>query len=97
AQTLRGVSGTQVSHAFPAPTSYSTSVTATDPNGHSSVPASASPVSITTLAMEADPYYPNQTALYLGGTTGNDNIAITPAVMIVNNSPVYGVKVATNY
>jgi len=47
--------------------------------------------------MEADPYYPTQTALYLGGTTGSDNIAITPAVMTVNNSPVYGVKVGMNY
>jgi hypothetical protein len=95
-QTLSGVSGIQVSHAFPAPISYSTSVTAADPSNNASLPASTS-VSLTTLAMEADPYYPTQTALYLGGTTGSDNIAITPAVMTVNGNPVCGVKVGMNY
>src|SRR5437879_3468858 len=85
------------SHAFTVAGSFTVSVTATDSKNNTSVPASSSPVSITTLAMEADPYNPNQTALYLGGTTGNDNIAITPAVMTVNGSPVYGVKVGMNY
>jgi len=95
AQSFSGPSGTQVSHAFPAPMSYSTSVTATDPNGHSSLPASTS-VSLTTLALEADPYYSSQTALYMGGTTGSDNIAITPAVRTVNGNLDYGVKVGMN-
>ena len=50
--------------------------------------------SLSTLAMETDPVNPNQTALYIGGTTGSDNIALTPA--IVNGSAVYGVKVGMN-
>src|SRR5204862_3539806 len=35
-------------------------------------------------------------ALFVGGTTGSDNIAITPAVRIVNGNPDYGVKVGMN-
>jgi Ca2+-binding RTX toxin-like protein len=89
AQTVSGPSGTQVSHAFAVTSNDSISVTATDPNGHGSVPASAS-VSITTLAMETDPYNSSLTALYLGGTTGSDNIAITPVAG-------GGVKVGMNF
>jgi uncharacterized delta-60 repeat protein len=84
------------SHIFTMPGSFTVSVTATDPDGNTSLPASAPPVSITTLAMEPDPSNSSQTALYVGGTTGNDNIAITPAVMMVNGNPVYGVKVGMN-
>src|SRR5207249_8302956 len=53
-------------------------------------------VSITTLALEPDPANSNQTALFVGGTTGADNIAITPAVRMVNGNPDYGVKVGMN-
>jgi len=95
AQTFSGPSGTQATHAFPASTNYAITVIATDPSGNGSLPAST-PISLTTLAMETDPSNPNQTALYLGGTTGNDNIAITPAVMTVNGNNVYGVKVGMN-
>jgi Ca2+-binding RTX toxin-like protein len=94
-QTFTGLSGLQVTHPFPASTSYTISVTATDPSSNGSLPASTS-ISLTTLAMETDLSNPNQTALYVGGTTGNDNIAITPAVMTVNGSTVSGVKVGMN-
>jgi hypothetical protein len=90
AQSFSGPSGTQARHAYTTPGNYSISVIATDPNGHSSVPASTS-VSITTLAMETDPYDSSLTALYLGGTLGNDTIAITPA------TTSGGVKVAMNF
>src|SRR5262249_5684228 len=76
-QMLSGPSGTQVSHVYTTPGSDSVSMTATDPQGHSSVPATTS-VSITTVAMETDPANSSLTALYLGGTLGDDSIAITP-------------------
>jgi Ca2+-binding RTX toxin-like protein len=92
-QTFNGPSGTQAIHSFPASISYVIVVTATDPSGNSSLSASTS-VSLSTLAMEADPYDPSLTALYLGGTTGNDIIAITPvaggAVKVGMNYVNYG-------
>jgi len=88
AQTFSGPSGMLATHAFPASISYTITVTATDPSGNGSLPASTS-VSLTTLAMETDPYNANLTALYLGGTTGSDNIAITP---VAGN----GVKIGMN-
>jgi len=47
------------------------------------------------VAMEPDPSGSGQ-ALYVGGTTGADNIAITPAVRTVNGNLDYGVKVGMN-
>jgi Ca2+-binding RTX toxin-like protein len=47
-------------------------------------------VAITTVLMEADPYSASLTALYVGGTTGNDTIAITPVAG-------GGVKVGMNF
>jgi hypothetical protein len=96
AQTFSGPSGTQAIHAFTASANYTLSVTATDPSGNGSLPASTS-ISLTPLAMEIDPYNSNLTALYVGGTTGNDNIAIAPALMTVNGTTIYGVKVGMNF
>jgi parallel beta-helix repeat protein len=76
-QIFTGPSGTQATHTFAAIGSYTITVTATDPNGSASAPVSM-PISTTTVLMEADPYKSNMTALYVGGTTGNDTIAITP-------------------
>ncbi len=89
-QAFSGPSGTLASHIYTAPAACSISVTATDSNGHSSVPVSTS-VSITTVAMETDPYDSSLTALYVGGTLGNDTIAITPA------TTTGGVKVGMNF
>jgi hypothetical protein len=93
AQNLNGPSGTQVSHAFTTTGNYSINVTATDPSGHASVPASIS-ISIITVAMETDPSNSSLTALYVGGTLGNDTIAITPVtnggVMVGMNFVNYG-------
>jgi Ca2+-binding RTX toxin-like protein len=44
--------------------------------------------------METDPLNSSLTALYVGGTTGNDTIAFTP---VVNNGINNGVKVAMNF
>src|SRR5439155_22704450 len=87
-QTFSGASGTPATHAFVVTGGYTIAVTATDPNGNSSNPVSTS-LTLTTVATETDPYNSNLTALYVGGTTGNDNIAITPVAG--------GVKVGMNF
>jgi hypothetical protein len=94
-QTFMGPSGTLVTHSFPTSIGYTISAMATDPSGNGSLPATTS-VSLTTLALEPDPANSSQTALYVGGTTGADTIAITPAVRTVNGNLDYGVKVGMN-
>jgi len=89
-QTYSGLSGTQGVHVYVAIGVYTIGISATDPNGHVSVPVSAS-TSIARVAMETDPYDPSLTALYVGGTLGNDTIAITPA------TTAGGVKVGMNF
>jgi hypothetical protein len=88
-QVVSGPTGTLVTHAFPATGSSTVSVTATDPSNHVSVPATMS-VTLSTTLMETDPYDGTLTALYVGGTTGNDTIAITPVLG-------GGVKVGMNF
>src|SRR5262249_38050588 len=86
--SFSGASGTQMTHAFRIPGHIVINVTATDPSGNTSLVASTS-LSITPIAMDTDPYNSSLTALYMGGTSGNDNIAITP---VAGN----GVKVGMN-
>src|SRR5207244_2007932 len=87
-ETFTGPSGTQVSHTFVTPGAFSVAVTATDPSSSASLPASTL-ATISAVVMETDPYNPSLTALYVGGTLGDDTIAVTP----VTGS---GVKVAMN-
>jgi hypothetical protein len=89
AGTFSGPSGTPATHVYAAAGTYTVGVTATDPSGHASLPVSTS-VSVTAVALETDPYNSSLTALYVGGTTGNDNIAITPVAG-------GGVKVGMNF
>src|SRR5262249_18055877 len=99
-QILTGPSGTQATHTFVTIGSYTITVKATDPNGTASAPVSM-PLSTTTVLMEADPYKSNMTALYVGGTTGNDTIAITPVsgggVQVGMNMVNYGSFFPTGY
>ena len=76
-QAFSGPTGTPATHAFAGTGATTIAVTATDPKGNASALVSTSGT-LTTLAMETDPYNSNLTALYVGGTTGDDNIAITP-------------------
>lgn len=78
AQTLAGMTGTPVSHVFTSNGAYTVTATAMDATGNSSSPVSAS-VSITAVALEADPANSSQTALVVGGTIGNNTIVFTPA------------------
>jgi len=88
-QSFSGISGTKMSHTYVAPGSFVINATATDPSGNTSLTVSTS-VSITTVALETDPSNSSLTALNVGGTTGNDDIAITP----VSGG---GVQVAMNF
>jgi hypothetical protein len=88
-QSFSGTTGTQMSHTYVAPASITINATAIDPSGNTSLAVSTS-TSITVVAMEPDPTG-SGTALYVGGTTGNDNIAITPSTSASN-----GVKVGVN-
>jgi hypothetical protein len=88
-QTLAGPTGTQVTHVFTAPGNYTVRLTDTDSSSNASAPVTMT-VAITTVLMEPDPYDPSLTALYMGGTTGNDTIAITP---VAGN----GVQAAMNF
>jgi hypothetical protein len=92
-QTLSGSSGTQVGHVFTTTGTFPASLTATDPSGNASVPATLS-VAVSTVLMETDPLNSSLTALYVGGTLGSDTIAVTP---VVNNGVNNGVKVAMNF
>jgi Ca2+-binding RTX toxin-like protein len=50
-------------------------------------------VATSTVLMETDPYNSTLSALYVGGTTGSDTIAFTPAI----SNGVNGVKVGMNF
>jgi Ca2+-binding RTX toxin-like protein len=77
-QTVTGPSGTQVTHTFTTTGSNSVTVTATDKDGGVSAPATLA-VGVQTVALGPDPANPGQTALFVGGTTGNDKIIFIPA------------------
>jgi Ca2+-binding RTX toxin-like protein len=77
-QTVSGPSGTQVNHVFAANGTFTISVTAADATGNKSSAVSAS-TAITVVAMQTDPINSTQTALVVGGTSGDDTIVFTPA------------------
>jgi hypothetical protein len=88
-QTVSGLSSIQVVHAFPTTGAVTVSLTAKDPANRGSVPVTAN-VTLSTTLTESDPYGGPLMALYVGGTTGNDTIAVTP----ISGG---GVKVGMNF
>lgn len=89
-QNYFGSSGAQASHTYTAPGVYTITMMATDQIFFNTNLVSMS-VTISPVATETDPYDPTHTALYVGGTPGNDTIAITPATQ------TGGVKVGMNF
>jgi RHS repeat-associated protein len=75
--TVTGPSGTTVSQTYTTSAGFLVKVTAVDAAGNVSL-APILPVSIVPAALETDPANSTQTALFVGGTTGNDTITITP-------------------
>jgi predicted outer membrane repeat protein len=66
-------SGTPVTHVFTETGTYTILVTAIDKDGGASAAASYT-MRIAAAELQADPLDPTQTALVVGGTTGNDEI-----------------------
>ncbi|MFO0852207.1 MAG: hypothetical protein U0871_27135 [Gemmataceae bacterium] len=77
-QTVTGPSGTTLPHAYIDTGSYTVRVTAADGDGFTSPVASAA-VAIQVALLEPDPICPGQQSLFVGGTTGDDHIVISPA------------------
>src|SRR5262249_7157399 len=76
-QTVTGPSGSTVGHIYPGAHSYTAKLTGSDGVGSVAVPALTVPVGA--VALETDPADPTKTALYVGGTGGNDTVTILPA------------------
>lgn len=72
-QSTAGVSGLTVTHAYPAIGTFNVKVTPIGTAGIAGTPATLSGISVQSATMEGSD-------LYIGGTTGNDTITITPAV-----------------
>jgi uncharacterized delta-60 repeat protein len=66
-------SGVVLNHIYKATGSYTVTITATNDDGIVSAPATL-PVHIQTATLEPDPADGTKTALYVGGTLGNDRI-----------------------
>jgi hypothetical protein len=75
-QTVTGLSGLTVNHAFPAVGYFQVQVTATIMAGVTSLAATQTE-GITALAMEYDPITPGRLAMFVGGTPGSDTIKIS--------------------
>jgi hypothetical protein len=76
-QTVQGPTGTTVTYAYTGTGKFTIGVTASDPVGVPSAPATAQ-VTVTSVAIEPDPLSAGKTALFVGGTTGDDTITIQP-------------------
>jgi autotransporter-associated beta strand protein len=77
AATANNGSGVALSHTFAASSSFTVSATATDYHGLVSAAQKWS-VAVAAYAVEADPVSQGKFDLVIGGTTGNDVIAVTP-------------------
>jgi len=72
-RTVTSRSPLLVDHVYTHPGTFTVSVTATDEYGHTSTVATAT-VKIISVFLGTDPFNPDQTALFVGGTTGNDTV-----------------------
>ena len=77
-ETVTGPSGTVVTHTFDSTGSNTVSLTATDKDGGTSAPVTAS-LAVETAAVIDDPLDPGSDLLAVGGTAGNDIIKLIPA------------------
>jgi len=62
-----------LNHVYAKTGTYSVTVTATDANGNTSAVATQS-INVVQVAVEKDPFNPSLTALFVGGTSGNDSV-----------------------
>jgi uncharacterized delta-60 repeat protein len=74
-QTVSGGASVQVAHTYTATGSNTARVTATDKDQGTGAEGTRA-VSVTAAALEADPADASQTALFVGGTLGNDTVRL---------------------
>ena len=90
-QTFVGKFDASLTHVYKTTGDYTISVTATDQTGHTGNVVTQQ-VSVVPVAVERSPSNPHQTALYIGGTPGNDVVVLKDAgrnkiAVTVNNIP----------
>ena len=78
--------GKVVDHAYASDDIYTVKVTAMDKDGAISGEATRQ-ITIASSAVLPDPADPTKLAFFLGGTTGNDTIRVTPKGFTVNGTP----------
>jgi hypothetical protein len=92
-QTVRGPSGMTLTHVYAAADNYQVQATAATVEGYTS-PVTTSTVAIGVLALEHDPIDPTKIALFVGGSSGPDNIRISgdanDSFKVVINGVSYG-------
>jgi Ca2+-binding RTX toxin-like protein len=69
--------GISLDHTYAEAGTYQVQVTATDRDGGTG-PAGVLTVTVSAVALQPDPYNPAETALVVGGTTGDDVITLRP-------------------
>ena len=67
-----------VNHVYTGTGTFTASVTATDEYGHSSKTATII-IKVVVAALETNPFNSKLTALFVGGTSGNDTVAFAPS------------------
>ena len=76
--TLTGTSPLLVDHAFTQTGTYVVQVTATDEFGNTSAVAKQT-ILVASVVVETNPFNRTQTALFVGGTSGNDTVNFAPS------------------
>jgi PKD domain len=71
--TLSSKAPLVVNHVYTKTGTYTVSVTTTDKSGYPSLPATVT-IKVVAVAVETDPFNSKLTALFVGGTSGNDTV-----------------------
>ena len=72
-KTLSGPAVFLINHVYTKTGTFTVQVTATDEYGYTSVPATET-IKVVPVAVETDPFNSKLTALFVGGTSGNDSV-----------------------
>jgi hypothetical protein len=75
-KTLSSKLALLINHVYTTTGTFSVTVTATDEYGHVSQVATLT-IKVVPVAVERNPFNKNQTAIFVGGTTGNDTVNFT--------------------
>jgi PKD repeat protein len=77
-KTLSSTGPAAVTHTYATTGTFVVQVTATDEFGNKSVGASQT-IKVVPVALEIDPFNTSKTALFVGGTSGNDSVNFAPS------------------